>query len=214
MLGNDSRFNSFNIAAWTMQRPLLLVPAESGLSSSSDSWAPCAGRFHGAHFRPSDCRQRRRACLARNSLVRGFQLPSKAVHSPFIRSRSMMYRSLSPSSLTQTYLNGYPAPGQVRQPNMSETWCFFPQQCKLMGSSAQISSGVCRCGSQEGSGTFRRVPACAGVGSGGRFQKVPEGSGVCWCRFRRQVPQKGCGDKFRKVPEDFGGFRCMRRFWR
>ena len=95
----------------------------------------------------------------------------------------------------------------------------FPQQRKLMGSSAQMSSGVCRCGSQEqvpeeGSGRFRRVPvcasvgsggkfrkvpecwcsfrmvpACAGVGSGGRFRKVPEGSGVCWCRFRRQVPE-------------------------
>ena len=39
----------------------------------------------------------------------------------------------------------------------------FPQQRKLMGSSAQISSGVCRCGSQEqvpeeSSGRFRRVP--------------------------------------------------------
>ena len=73
-----------------------------------------------------------------------------------------------------------------------------------MGSSAQVSSGVCRCGSQEqvpeeGSARFRKVPACAGagVGSGGRFRKVPESSGVCWCRFRRQVP------------EDFGGFRCM-----
>ena len=41
----------------------------------------------------------------------------------------------------------------------------FPQQRKLMGSSAQISSGVCRCGSEEqvpeevpeGSGEFRRV---------------------------------------------------------
>ena len=52
-----------------------------------------------------------------------------------------------------------------------------------MGSSAQISSGVCRRGSQEqvpeeGSGRFRRVPGCAGVGSGGRFRKVPESSGV------------------------------------
>ena len=61
----------------------------------------------------------------------------------------------------------------------------FPQQRKLMGSSAQISSGVCRCGSQEqvperGSGRFRRVPACAGVGCGGRFRGVLEGSGVCW----------------------------------
>ena len=69
-----------------------------------------------------------------------------------------------------------------------------------MGSSAQISSGVCRCGSQEqvpeeGSGRFRRVlcvlvylgrrvpegsegSVCAGVGSGGGFRKVPETSGV------------------------------------
>ena len=55
---------------------------------------------------------------------------------------------------------------------------FFPQQRKLKGSSAQISSGVFRCGSQEpvpeaGSGRFRRVPVRAGVGSGGRFRKVP-----------------------------------------
>ena len=68
-----------------------------------------------------------------------------------------------------------------------------------MGSSAQISSGVCRCGSQEqvpeeGSGKFRgRVPVCAGVGSGGRFREVVESSGVCWCRFRRQVPE-GSGE--------------------
>ena len=66
----------------------------------------------------------------------------------------------------------------------------FPQQRKLMGSSAQISTGVRRCGSQEqvpeeGSGRFRRVPACAGVGSGARFRKVPDGSGICWRRFRR-----------------------------
>ena len=57
---------------------------------------------------------------------------------------------------------------------------FFPQQRKLMGSSAQISSGVCRCGSQE------QVPE---EGSG-RFR-------VCWRRFRRQVP------------EGSGGFRCV-----
>ena len=54
---------------------------------------------------------------------------------------------------------------------------------------------------------------CAGVGSGGKFQKVPEGSGECWCRFRRQVPE-GLGGfrsvlvwvpevevEFRKIPE-------------
>ena len=98
-----------------------------------------------------------------------------------------------------------------------------------MGSSAQISSGVCRCGSQEqvpeeGSGRFRRVLGCAGVGSGGGFRKVPESSGVC-CRFRRwvpegsrefwgvpvQVPEAGSG-RFRKVPAyagvgSGGGFR-------
>ena len=79
-----------------------------------------------------------------------------------------------------------------------------------MGSSAQISSGVCRCGSQEevpeeGSGRFRRVPVCVGVGSGGGFRKVPEGSGVYWCRFRRQVAE---GSE-RLVPEGLssGGFR-------
>ena len=31
---------------------------------------------------------------------------------------------------------------------------------------------------------------CVGVGSGGRFRKVPEGCCVCWCR---QVPE-GSGD--------------------
>ena len=50
---------------------------------------------------------------------------------------------------------------------------------------------------------------CAGVGSGGKFRKVPEGSGVCWCRFRRQVPEGAGG--FRCVllwiPEGCGGFR-------
>ena len=45
----------------------------------------------------------------------------------------------------------------------------------------------------EGSGRFRRVPVCGGVGSGG---KVPEGSGVCWCRFRRQVPEGSAGFRF------------------
>ena len=102
---------------------------------------------------------------------------------------------------------------------------FFPQQRQLMGSSAQISSGVCRCGSQEqvpeeGSGRFRRVPACvgAGVGSGGGFRKVPESSDVKQCKFRR-VPAYagvGSGGKFRKVPK--GWFRKVSEgsggFWR
>ena len=47
----------------------------------------------------------------------------------------------------------------------------IPQQRKLMGSSAQISSGVCRCGSQEqvpeeGSGRFERVLWCAARSNG------------------------------------------------
>ena len=72
---------------------------------------------------------------------------------------------------------------------------------KLKGSSAQISSGVFRCGSQEqvleaGSGRFRTVPMCAGVGSGGKFRKVPESSGVCYCRFQRQLPE-GSGEFWR-----------------
>ena len=41
---------------------------------------------------------------------------------------------------------------------------------------------------------------CAGVGSGGKFRKVPEGSGVC-----AGVGSRG---KFRK-PEGSGGFRCV-----
>ena len=51
----------------------------------------------------------------------------------------------------------------------------------------------------------------AGVGSGGRFQKVPERSGVCWCRFRRQVPEAGSGGRFRRqVPEAGSGrFRTV-----
>ena len=74
-----------------------------------------------------------------------------------------------------------------------------------MGSLAQISSGVCRCGSQEqvpeeGSGRFRRV--------------------LAWCRFRRQVLEDfggfrkfparvsvGSGGRVRKVPEGSEEFR-------
>ena len=107
-----------------------------------------------------------------------------------------------------------------RKSNMgpnSQKGFLIPQQRKLMGSSDQIRSGVCRCGSQEqvpeeGSGRLRRVPACAGVGSGGGFRKVPkrwfrkvlEGSGgfrrvlvsgACWRRFRRQG-----SEGFRRVP--------------
>ena len=53
---------------------------------------------------------------------------------------------------------------------------------------------------------LRCVPVrVAGAGSGGRFPKVPEGSRVCWCRFRRQVPAS-----FRGVPVRAG----VGRFWR
>ena len=46
---------------------------------------------------------------------------------------------------------------------------------------------------------------CAGVGSGGRFRKVPDGSVVCWCRFRRQLPEGSEGS---------GEFQCFGRFRR
>ena len=92
----------------------------------------------------------------------------------------------------------------------------FPQQRKLMGSSAQISSGVSRCGSQEqvpeaSSGRFRRVPVCGGVGSGGRFRRVPMCAGVgSGGRFRVPVcAGVGSGGKFRRVPVCAGVFRCV-----
>ena len=44
------------------------------------------------------------------------------------------------------------------------------------------------CAGVGSGGRFRRVLACAGVGSGGNFHQVPEGSGMCRCRFRRQLP--------------------------
>ena len=45
---------------------------------------------------------------------------------------------------------------------------------------------------------------CAGIGSGGRFRKVPESSGVCWW-FRRVPVCAGVGSggrsgRFRRVP--------------
>ena len=88
-----------------------------------------------------------------------------------------------------------------------------------MGSSAEISSGVCRCGSQdkvpeERSGKFRRVPAGAGVGSGGKFRKlpaqVPEGFAAFRCLLV-QVPEAGSGGLqplLVQLPEArFGRFR-------
>ena len=56
------------------------------------------------------------------------------------------------------------------------------------------------------------------MGSSAQMAQVPEGSGgpqasgVCWCRFRRQVPE-GSGEswcRFRKqVPEGFGQFLSL-----
>ena len=82
----------------------------------------------------------------------------------------------------------------------------IPRPRKLVGPSAQIGSGMCRCGSQEQVPEikFRRVPVCAGVGSGSRLRKVPgrfpEGSGV-WGKFRR-VPESSSGS------EGSGEFWC------
>ena len=56
------------------------------------------------------------------------------------------------------------------------------------------------------------------MGTGGRARKVPESSGVCWCRFRRQVPEAGSlpvcaivgsGGRFRKVRESCGVNWCI-----
>ena len=100
---------------------------------------------------------------------------------------------------------------------------FFPQQRKLMGSSAQINSGVCRRGSQEqvpeeGSRRFRRVPVCAGVGSGGRFRRVLVCAGIrSGGNFRRvrRVPVcagVGSGGNFQNIPEGSGEFQGFGRF--
>ena len=108
-----------------------------------------------------------------------------------------------PWKYSRTFLNH---PGGEK--NNGRLWIsniVFPQQRKLMGSSAQISSGVCRCGSQEqvpeeGSRRFQRVPVCAGVGSGGRFRWVLVCAGV------------GSGGNFQKVPEGSGEFQGFGRF--
>ena len=87
--------------------------------------------------------------------------------------------------------------------------CFFlllfPQQRQLMGSSAQNSSGVRRCGSQA------QVPE----GSGGRFWRVPQGSDACLCRFRKVPEGSGvCWWRFRRVSEGAGGFQKVPECWR
>ena len=48
----------------------------------------------------------------------------------------------------------------------------------------------------SGSGEFRQVAVCAGVGPGGRFWRVPLCAGV------------GSGGRFRKVPEGSGELQC------
>ena len=99
-------------------------------------------------------------------------------------------------------LGPLPIPGSA----IVQSKVIFHQQRKLMGSSAQIGSGVCQCRWQAqvrkvpevprvpvqgqvqvpgaSSGRFRRVPVCAGGGgrrrfrqNRSRFQKVQEGLG-------------------------------------
>ena len=55
-------------------------------------------------------------------------------------------------------------------------WCRFWKQ-------VPAGSGEFRCVAGVGSGRFRRVPVCAGVGSaeGCRVRKVPESCGVVCC---------------------------------
>ena len=71
------------------------------------------------------------------------------------------------------------------------------------------------CAGVSSGGRFRRVPACAGVGpeaGSGRFRKVPEGSDVWWCRFRRQPEGSGGFQKapvFRKVQESSSVVCCL-----
>ena len=59
---------------------------------------------------------------------------------------------------------------------------------------------------------FASSGGSAGVGSGGKFRKVPESSGVCYCRFRRQVPESSgvrwCRFR-RQLPEGSGEFWCV-----
>ena len=67
-------------------------------------------------------------------------------------------------------------------------WCWFRRQVREASSgrfrTISVYAGVGSGGRfrkvLEGSGKFRRVPGCAGVGIGG-FWKVPESSGVVCC---------------------------------
>ena len=87
-------------------------------------------------------------------------------------------------------------------------WCRFRRQ--VAEGSRGFQSVLCSCGVK-----FRKV-VCAGVGGSGGFrcllvQEVVEGSSVCWCRFRRQVPEgpEGSG----RFAEGSGEFQSG-RFWR
>ena len=48
-------------------------------------------------------------------------------------------------------------------------------------SSGVLGAGVPEGSGAEGSGGFRRVSVCAGVGTGGRVRNVPESYGVVCC---------------------------------
>ena len=112
---------------------------------------------------------------------RNAHLPSSTVNIPHIRPQDVGNRTTVGGGIPlMEMLLTYNAAGLLvvamehcgtQKPLHFTLWALFPQQRKLMGSSAQISSGVCRCGSEE------QVPE---EGSG-RFRKVPEGSG----EFRR-----------------------------
>ena len=78
--------------------------------------------------------------------------------------------------------------------------------CAGVGSGGRFRK-VPVCAGAGSRGKFRKVLECARVGSGGGFQKVPfrkvpEGSGVCWYRFRRQLPESSGGvpEGFRRAP--------------
>ena len=116
-------------------------------------------------------------------------------------------------------------------------WCRFRRRVPKVPEGSGV--GWCRFRRQvpEGSGEassgrFRRVLVYAGVGSErwvpeglGRFRKVPESSNVCWCSFRKQVPEgpgefrykmvlvpEASSGRFRKISEGSGV--CWRRFRR
>ena len=67
------------------------------------------------------------------------------------------------------------------------------------------------CAGAGGSGGFRSV-LVQEVLEGFRFRRVPASSGVCWCRFRKQVPEGLEGsvpEGSRKVLESSGVVCCL-----